>query len=62
MYYDMENDLIRAWQLLLDLSDLNAHNQKVAAGLNNIAAGLKVRQRFCWMSYHDYNINSSEFV
>ncbi|CAL1694291.1 unnamed protein product [Somion occarium] len=43
MYYDMENDLIRAWQLLLDLSDLNAHNQKVAAGLNNIAAGLKTK-------------------
>lgn len=41
MYHEMENDLMRAWQLLHELSEQNAHNYKMAVALRSQAGGLK---------------------
>lgn len=41
-YDSIENDLVKAWQLLHELSEYNAHNQKLAANLHSVANSLKV--------------------
>lgn len=43
MFHDMDSDLIRAWQLLHELSEQNAHNHKMSAALQSQAGALKVR-------------------
>ena len=41
--YDLEHELmIKAWQLLHELSEYNTHNQKLAVNLQNGAISLKV--------------------
>ena len=42
MYHDSDADLIRAWQILHELSEQNAMNHKIAAGLATQAHSLKV--------------------
>ena len=42
MYHDLDNELIRAWQLLHELSESNARNRDLAVGLHNVADVLKV--------------------
>ena len=42
MYHDLDGDLIRAWQILHELSEQNAINQKMAATLASQAHALKV--------------------
>lgn len=42
MYHDLDSELIRAWQLLHELSDSNARNRDLAAGLRNAAHTLQV--------------------
>ncbi|KAJ8480705.1 hypothetical protein ONZ51_g6488 [Trametes cubensis] len=55
MYYDTEAELIRAWQCLMDLSEQNALNLKMASSLatqaqslkseaQNVASGLTLRR------------------
>lgn len=39
----MDNDLLRAWLLVHELSDQLAHNQKMTGALHSRAASLKVR-------------------
>ncbi|KAF7794339.1 hypothetical protein EIP86_005473 [Pleurotus ostreatoroseus] len=41
MYHDLDNELIRAWQLLHELSESNARNRDLAIGLHNVADVLK---------------------
>lgn len=41
MYHDMETELIRAWQLLHELSEQNAHNHKMSLALHSQAGALK---------------------
>ncbi|KAL6307635.1 hypothetical protein BKA93DRAFT_815671 [Sparassis latifolia] len=41
MYHDIDSDLIRVWQLLHELSEQNAHNQKMAGALQSQAGALK---------------------
>ncbi|KAI0830790.1 hypothetical protein BC628DRAFT_902914 [Trametes gibbosa] len=41
MYHDLDNDLIRAWQILHELSEQNALNQKMASTLASQAHSLK---------------------
>ncbi|TBU62133.1 hypothetical protein BD310DRAFT_872393 [Dichomitus squalens] len=41
MYHDLDGDLIRAWQILHELSEQNALNQKMAATLASQAHALK---------------------
>ncbi|PIL31503.1 hypothetical protein GSI_06205 [Ganoderma sinense ZZ0214-1] len=41
MYHDLDGDLIRAWQILHELSEQNALNHKMAAGLASQAHSLK---------------------
>lgn len=38
----MDNDLLRAWLLVHELSDQLAHNQKMTAALQSRAVSLKV--------------------
>ena len=45
MYYDTEAELIRAWQCLMDLSEQNALNLKMASSLATQAQSLKVGTR-----------------
>ncbi|KAK7686562.1 hypothetical protein QCA50_010162 [Cerrena zonata] len=40
-YDSIENDLVKAWQLLHELSEYNTHNQKLAANLHNVTHNLK---------------------
>ena len=42
MYHDLDGDLIRAWQILHELSEQNALNHKMAAALASQAHSLKV--------------------
>ena len=42
MYHDLDGDLIRAWQILHELSEQNALNHKMAATLASQAQSLKV--------------------
>ncbi|KAM5536005.1 hypothetical protein V8D89_010263 [Ganoderma adspersum] len=41
MYHDLDGDLIRAWQILHELSEQNALNHKIAASLASQAHSLK---------------------
>jgi hypothetical protein len=41
----MDSDLLRAWQLILELSEQNAHNQKIADTLKEQAATLQEEAR-----------------
>lgn len=45
MYHDTDADLVRAWQLLHELSEQNAHNLKLSTALRTQASTLKVRVR-----------------
>lgn len=42
MYHDMEGDLIRAYQLLMELSEQNNHNYKMSGSLHGLTDTLKV--------------------
>jgi hypothetical protein len=42
MYHDVDNDFMRAWQLLIELSEQNALNHKMSANLHGMADALKV--------------------
>lgn len=42
MYYDIEGDLIRAYQLLMELSEQNNHNHKMSNSLHGLTDTLKV--------------------
>lgn len=42
MYHDIEGDLVRAWQLLNELGEQNAHNHKMSSNLHGITDSLKV--------------------
>lgn len=42
MYHDMEGDLIRAYQLLMELSEQNGHNHKMSSSLHSLTDTLKV--------------------
>jgi hypothetical protein len=42
---DMDGELLRAWQLILELSEQNSHNQKIADALKQQATTLQVRTR-----------------
>lgn len=43
MFHDMETDLMRAWQLLHDISEQNQHNQKMSSILLTRVGPVKVR-------------------
>lgn len=43
MYHDMEGDLIRAYQLLMELSEQNSHNHKMSSSLHGLAETLKTQ-------------------
>lgn len=43
LFSPMDNELLRVWQLIHELSDQLAHNQKIANALQNQAGSLKVR-------------------
>ena len=48
-HYDLEHELMmKAWQLLHELSEYNTHNQKLAVNLQNGAISLKV----CYNTSH----------
>ena len=42
MFHDLDSELVRAWQLLNELSDTNSRNRELAANLRNYADALKV--------------------
>lgn len=42
MYHDMEGELIRAYQLLMELSEQNNHNHKMSNNLHSLTDTLKV--------------------
>lgn len=46
MFHDIETDLMRAWQLLHDISEQNTHNQKISSILLTRINPLKVRLTF----------------
>ncbi|KAI0081147.1 hypothetical protein K474DRAFT_1695282 [Panus rudis PR-1116 ss-1] len=43
MYYDIEGDLVKAWQLLHELGEQNAHNAKMSANLKGAVGTLKAK-------------------
>ncbi|OCH88770.1 hypothetical protein OBBRIDRAFT_65700 [Obba rivulosa] len=43
MYHDLDSDLIRAWQLLHEISEQNSHNHKMASTLQSQADSLKTQ-------------------
>jgi hypothetical protein len=47
----MDNELLRVWQLVHELSDQLAHNQKIANTLQSQAGVLKVCPRSCALSF-----------
>lgn len=42
MYHDVDNDFLRAWQLLHELSEQNALNHKMSSNLHSLTDALKV--------------------
>ena len=42
MYHNMDQELIHAYQLLMELSEQNSHNHKMSTNLHSLADTLKV--------------------
>jgi hypothetical protein len=53
----MDNELLRVWQLVHELSDQLAHNQKIASTLQSQAGVLKVC--LCSTSYKNWRFSSN---
>ncbi|THG96946.1 hypothetical protein EW026_g4971 [Hermanssonia centrifuga] len=58
MYHDIESDLIRAWQLLHELTEQNAHNHKMSNNLHGLADTLKTQARDVSSGFSLRRVNS----
>ena len=58
MYHDVDNDFMRAWQLLHELSEQNAINQKMSLNLHSLTDALKVAmfRPYMWSDYNELGI------
>ena len=53
MFHDIDTDLMRAWQLLHEISEQNTHNQKMSSILLTRVNPLKASSDIIHLEYKD---------